>query len=152
MALVRGAAAKWRFPRLWHGDRPLRRPTAKVGARKRRADFGLMAGCVGACMIFGASAEANDANSGVHWLRKCTNPEPALQIECTIYVRALIEYDEMRANTLGQTRLICPEKGFTMGQAREVVVSYLRDKPEELHRPFALLAHLALQAALPCNR
>jgi hypothetical protein len=111
-----------------------------------------MAGCIGACVILGAAAKADDAKAGIHWLRKCTNPEPALQIECTIYVRALIEYDEVRASKLGQTRFICPEKGLTMGQAREVVVSYLRDNPEELHRPFALLAHQALQAALPCDR
>ena len=75
-----------------------------------------------------------------------------MQIECTIYVRALVEYDEARGGMPGQARFICPAKGLTMGQAREVVVSYLRDKPEELHRPFALLAHLALQAAFPCGQ
>ena len=111
-----------------------------------------MVACIGACLILGTGAEASDAKSGVHWLRKCTNPEPALQIECTIYVRALIEYDAVRAGMPGQTRFICPGKGLTMGQARDVVVSYLRDKPEQLHRPFPLLAHQALQAALPCDR
>jgi hypothetical protein len=115
-------------------------------------DVTVMAGCVAACLIFGQSAEASDESSGGHWLRKCTNPEPALQIECAIYVRALIEYDEARGNMLGQTRLICPAKDLTIGQSRELVISFLRDRPEDLHRPFVLLAHRALEAAFPCNK
>jgi hypothetical protein len=97
-------------------------------------------------------AQASEETSGTHWLRQCTNPEPALQIECAIYVRALVEYDELRGKTLGQTRYICPTDDLTIGQSREVVIRSLREKPEDLHRPFVLLAHLALSAAFPCQR
>jgi hypothetical protein len=107
--------------------------------------------CVAACLVFGHDAEASDENSGIHWLRKCTNPEPALQIECAIYVRALVEYDEARGTLLGKERFICPQKDLTIGQSREVVIRFLREKPEDLHRPFVLLAHLALTAAFPCR-
>jgi len=105
-----------------------------------------------ASLLVRHGAEASEENSGSHWLRKCTNPEPALQIECAIYVRALVEYDEVRGTTLGQMRYICPARDLTIGQSREVVIRSLRDKPEDLHRPFALLAHLALSAAFPCRQ
>jgi len=109
--------------------------------------FGLFASLL-VCQSAGASEES----SGTHWLRKCTNPEPALQIECAIYVRALVEYDEVRGTTLGQMRYICPVKDLTIGESREVVIRFLREKPEDLHRPFVLLAHLALSTAFPCGR
>ena len=112
----------------------------------------IRASCVAACLIFAQGAEASDESSGGHWLRKCTNPEPPLQMECAIYVRALIEYDEVRASMPGQTRFICPAKDLTIGQARAVVIAFLRDRPADLHRPFVLLAHQALQAAFPCNQ
>ena len=109
--------------------------------------FGLVASFF-VCQAAGASEES----SGTHWLRKCTNPEPALQIECAIYVRALVEYDEVRGTTLGHMRYICPVTDLTIGESREVVIRFLREKPEDLHRPFVLLAHLALAAAFPCSR
>jgi hypothetical protein len=35
------------------------------------------------------------------------------------------------ASMAGQTRLVCPQQGLTMGRAREIIVSYLRDNSEE---------------------
>jgi Rap1a immunity proteins len=95
-------------------------------------------------------AQASDEKSGTHWLRKCTNPEPVWQIECAIYVQAVVEYDEVRANMLGNKQYICPEKETTIRQSREVVIKFLCERPQDLHRPFALLAHLALENAFPC--
>jgi hypothetical protein len=112
----------------------------------------LLAACAIASLVMGGDAQASEEKTGVHWLRKCTNPEPPLQMECAIYVRAIIEYDEMRASTLGQRRSICPDRDLTLGQLREVVVRYLRDNPQELQRSFVLLAHTALQAAFPCEQ
>ena len=107
-----------------------------------------------ACLILSQAARAqhNDAKSGIHWFRKCTSPEPNGQIECAIYVRALVEYDELRATVLERKRFICPEKGLTLGQSRLVVLKFLRDNPQDLHLPFVLLAHRALAAAYPCPR
>jgi hypothetical protein len=95
-------------------------------------------------------AEASDEKSGTYWLRKCTNPELVLQIQCAIYVQAVVEYDEVRAKMLGDKQYICREKEMTIGQSREVVIKFLRERPQDLHRPFALLAHRALEAAFPC--
>ena len=115
----------------------------------RTAIIGLLA-----CTIFGQASPAaeSEERSAVHWLRKCTNPEPVLQMECATYVRALVEYDEVRANVFGQKRFICPHENLTIGESRQAVLKFLRDKPESLQQPFVLLAHLALQAAYPCTR
>jgi hypothetical protein len=118
-----------------------------VSAAIRSAAAALVVGLLGSQMAWGHSDEQK---SGTHWLRKCTSPEAPGQIECAIYVRALVEYDELRGKTLEQKRLICPEKGLTIGASRELVVKYLREKPNELHLPFVLLAHRALAAAFPC--
>ena len=119
-----------------------------VAVAFRFATIGLVTSLI---FLQAVSAQSSDGKSGTHWLRKCTNPEPSLQIECSIYVRALVEYDEVRGTVLGQKRFICPEKGVTIGQSREVVLKSLRAKPQDLHRPFVLLAHLALEAAFPCD-
>ncbi len=114
----------------------------------RSAAIGLVIG-----LIFSQAswAHGNDQKSGTHWLRQCTSPEANGQIECAIYVRALVEYDELRAKALQQKRFICPEKGVTIGQSREVVLQYLRANPQDLHLPFVLLAHRGLAAAFPCS-
>jgi hypothetical protein len=111
-----------------------------------RVFVGLAAG-----LLFGqvVPAQAGDPKSGTHWLRMCTSPEAYGQIECANYVRALVDYDELRAG-LGERRFICAAKGITVGQSREVVVAFLRDKTTDLHRPFVALAHDALKAAFPC--
>ena len=93
---------------------------------------------------------SDEQKSGTHWLRKCTSPEANGQIECAVYVRAIVEYDELRGTTLKEPRFICPEKGLTIGRSREVVLQYLRANPQDLKLPFVLLAHRGLAEAFPC--
>ena len=114
----------------------------------RSAAIGLLV-----CLLFSQAAwgHSDEQKSGIHWLRKCTSPEANGQIECAIYVRALVEYDELRGTALEQKRFICPEKGVTIGQSREVVLQFLRARPQDLHLPFVLLAHRGLAAAFPCS-
>ena len=119
-----------------------------MSAGIRSAAIGLL---VGLALSQAAWADVDDPKSGRHWLRKCTSPEANGQIECAIYVRALVEYDELRGTTLEQKRFICPEKGVTIGQSREAVLKFLRAKPQDLHLPFVLLAHRGLAAAFPCS-
>lgn len=110
--------------------------------------------CVGAVasLICGQAVwgQDSDQKSGRVWLRKCTSPEPYGQIECANYIRALVEYDEVREE-LGEKQFICAKKGVTVGQSRDAVVKSLRDHPQDLHRSFALLAHLALKSEFPCE-
>jgi len=110
-------------------------------------------GLVVAAAIAGAAwGHSDEQKSGTHWLRKCTSPEVNGQIECAIYVRAIVEYDEMRGTLLKEARFICPEQGLTIGQSREIVLQYLRAHPQDLKLPFVLLAHQGLAAAFPCAR
>jgi len=111
------------------------------------AALGLVAGMAISQTVWGHSDEQK---SGPHWLRKCTSPEANGQIECAVYVRAIVEYDELRGTTLKEARFICPQKGLTIGQSREVVLQYLRANPQDLKLPFVLLAHQGLAAAFPC--
>lgn len=117
----------------------------------RSAALLLLAGAL-TSLTFSPSLQAHvdDQNSGIHWLRKCTSPEANGQIECAIYLRAMVEYDELRAKALEQKRFICPQKGVTVGQSREVVLQYLRARPDDLQQPLVLLAHRGLAAAFPC--
>jgi hypothetical protein len=111
----------------------------------------LVAGlCAGLVIGLATTAEGGDPKSGTHWLRMCTSPEAFGQMECANYVRALVDYDELRAS-LGEKRFICAKAGLTIGESREAVVSFLRDKATNLERPFILLAHDALKAAFPCT-
>jgi hypothetical protein len=111
----------------------------------------VLVGLVAAAAIVGAAwAHSDEQKSGTHWLRKCTSPEPNGQIECAIYVRAIVEYDEVRGTLLKEARFICPEQGLTVGRSREIVLQYLRAHPHDLKLPFVLLAHQGLAAAFPC--
>jgi len=111
------------------------------------AALGLAAGMAITQAVRGHSDEQK---SGIHWLRKCTSPEANGQIECAVYVRAIVEYDELRGTILKEARFICPEKGLTIGRSREVVLQYLRANPQDLKLPFVLLAHRGLAEAFPC--
>jgi hypothetical protein len=111
----------------------------------------LIAAALVGVLLSGAPGHSANEKSGLSWLRKCTNPEPNWQIECSIYVRALVEYDEARASSLGQKRHICPGADTSTRQSREAVVDFLRKHPAELHLPFAELAHRALAGAFPCG-
>src|SRR5262245_32032003 len=139
---IRGAVVE----RTWRAMRPLSL-TGWINALGLRPLIGLLAGAIIAGAAWGHSDEQK---SGTHWLRKCTSPEANGQIECAIYVRAIVEYDELRGTLLKEARFICPEKGLTIGRSREIVLQYLRTHPEDLKLPFALLAHQGLAMAFPC--
>jgi Rap1a immunity proteins len=126
------------------------RPLSLTGRMKALA-LGALVGLVAAAAIPAALwGHSDEHKSGTHWLRKCTSPEANGQIECAIYVRAIVEYDELRGTLLKEARLICPEKGLTIGRSREIVLQYLRAHPQDLKLPFVLLAHQGLAAAFPC--
>ena len=131
--------------RTWRAACPRALPRMR---RWRRSVFvGLAASVAVAGTAWGHSDEQK---SGTHWLRQCTSPEANGQIECAIYVRAIVEYDELRGTTLKESRFICPEQGLTIGRSREIVLQYLHAHPQDLKLPFVLLAHQGLAAAFPC--
>jgi Rap1a immunity proteins len=117
-----------------------------MSAGIRFVAVGLLAGLV----LAQAAGAQSDYKSARYWMRKCTSPEANGQYECATYVRAMVEYDEIRGTQLGEKRFICAQ-GLTIGRAREVVVEYLGSKPDDLQLPFTLLAHKGLADAFPCS-
>jgi hypothetical protein len=135
-----------RVVRTWRAARPRSLPD-----RMHALGCSILVGLIAASAISAAaSGHSDEQKSGTHWLRKCTSPEANGQIECAIYVRAVVEYDELRGTLLKEARFICPAKGLTIGQSREIVLQYLRAHPQDLNLPFVLLAHQGLAAAFPC--
>jgi len=79
---------------------------------------------------------------------------------CMGYVAAFLELSEtalVMDETAGHKdmRRFYPcfpeETGITTGQAVRVIVKYLKDHPEHLHLPAAVLTLDALQHAFPCS-
>src|SRR5689334_8298741 len=108
-----------RFAKLRHGDRVRQRSmrydrvltsTARkaMGGRSLRTGHFLpVAGALLVCILAGAGwAQSSNPKAAINWLRKCTSPEDYGQIECLGYVRALVEYDQLRGE-LGERRHIC---------------------------------------------
>ena len=117
-------------------------------ARRLALGFACAALAVGSAVV--DPAFGYDETSGSLWLRTCTSPAANGQIECAVYVRALVEFDEMRARKMGEKRSFCVEKGATIGQTHKVVVDFLRGHKQELEQPFTELAHRALSERYPC--
>jgi hypothetical protein len=101
------------------------------------------------CMIGVGWAQSGNTKAAMYWLRKCTSPEDYGQIECIGYLRAVVEYDQLRSE-LGEKRHICLGKDATVGDAREAVVKHLRDRPADGKLPFVSVVHAALTTAFPC--
>jgi hypothetical protein len=122
-----------------------------MGGRSLRAGHFLpVAGALLVCILAGAGwAQSSNPKAAINWLRKCTSPEDYGQIECLGYVRALVEYDQLRGE-LGERRHICLGQDATVGDARNAVLKHLRDHPEDGKLPFAAAAHTALEVAFPC--
>jgi hypothetical protein len=109
-----------------------------------------IAGVVLSCMLAGTCwGQSGNPKAATYWLRKCTSPEDYGQIECIGYVRALVEYDQLRSE-LGEKRRICLGKDATVGDARDAVLKHLHDHPADGTLSFASAAHAALVAAFPC--
>lgn len=75
--------------------------------------------------------------------------DPLDAISCVEYIRGFVD-----ATTIleGMTSPIClPDRPIYDQQVR-VVVKYLRDHPEDLHHPRAILVFEALKTASPCEK
>jgi hypothetical protein len=55
------------------------------------------------------------------------------------------------SDRLGSQAKYCPPDDVTIIQARKVIIKYIDDRPEQLHKPFVFLAIEALRQAWPCG-
>ena len=65
-------------------------------------------------------------------------------------MQGMLHMNQFYEYQLKGAALFCQPDGTTTGQAARIVVKYLRDHPEELHKHDSVLAFTALKAAFPC--
>ena len=81
--------------------------------------------------------------------------EPANALDaghCLGFVEATTNLMYFYQLTDRKSALFCtPEGGISNGQAARILVKYLREHPQDLHQPKAVLAAAAFRDAYPCN-
>jgi|SRR5271157_316949 len=85
-------------------------------------------------------------SSGNNFISRC-DPAPDAWIDgfCRGYIAGLAEPGPLLTFAPN-----CPPKGATYGQDYLIVVKYIRNHPEELHKETNILALEALREAFPC--
>lgn len=118
---------------------------------------------VAVVLALGVSANAQNwiIKTGNDLLAVCehTDVTPTSQIRaidysvCTGWVQGFIAGHEngmlVATNFAYEKIEYADSNGFTQGQAMRIVTKYLRDHPEETHRPAGALAYAALRQRLP---
>ena len=79
-------------------------------------------------------------------------PEDALGAgQCLGFMQATKDLNRLYQIRDQRNALFCvPKDGINNGQATRIVVKYLRDHPEDLHKPNIILATAAFRDAYPC--
>ena len=91
-------------------------------------------------------AVAQDMVSGNYWLDRCKQRH----ISCLTYVTAMVDMNDIQP-TFGNKRMWCAPQGATVGQALRIISVAMEKQPNQLHRPFYVLATVALVHAFPCT-
>lgn len=85
-------------------------------------------------------------------LRDCTAPLRGTFTSgfCLGYLKGAAEMSRLRAK-LPNLPTVCVPDALTVGQVRNIVVSYIEEHPEELHYASIALVNNALDEAFPCE-
>lgn len=81
--------------------------------------------------------------------RECTG-EPDARSRCLGYVAGVADM-LAAAVARGDVTIACVPADVTADQARDVVVSFLRDNPQSRHRSAVSVIELALADTFPCR-
>lgn len=96
-------------------------------------------------------ALAEDISSGSSYIDGCT----ALiehNSQATAFDKGMCAGAMQAIFALAPTMNICPPAHVSGGQAVRIVVKYLSNNPEMLHKHFTILALTALKEAWPCSK
>jgi hypothetical protein len=85
-------------------------------------------------------------------LRDCTEPSLGTFTSgfCLGYIKGAAEMSRLRQKVPTLPPLCVPD-ALTVGEVRNIVVSYIEEHPEELHYASIALVHNALEEAFPCE-
>ena len=89
------------------------------------------------------------SNDGNELLELCSNSDYFSQGYCMGYIRALSSGVNLILYTGGKQ--ICYQPNITVGQMRDVVVSYIRRNPQSRNKDAIVLVSWALAEAWPCQ-
>jgi hypothetical protein len=71
---------------------------------------------------------------------------------CLGLMRGMLDMNQIYVAHLKGAALFCQPDESTNDQAARIVLKYLRDHPEELHKPGTVLTFTALRGAFPCAK
>lgn len=101
--------------------------------------------------ILSNHAKAQDVHSANHLLRTCTPADDIGYLACVRYISGYAR-GFGHANVLSASPLACMPAGIENGQIVEVVLKYIRSKPEKWHNNADAFIFLALVDAFPCPK
>jgi hypothetical protein len=109
----------------------------------------IILGAVAAVALTGPVSAESDLGSANYMLpgcrsfmQKASNYSDFDQGVCVGVIRGIVY----------AARDICAPTESTTNQAVAVVIKYIDQRPQDMHLPFAVLAHTALQEVWPCER
>jgi Rap1a immunity proteins len=95
---------------------------------------------------FASAQAANAFLTGNCIFQKCDNAANSSESSfCAGYVAGITD-------ALQRSRTVCLPKHVTVRQARDIIIKYLRNHPEERHYSAASEIALALKQAFPCDQ
>ena len=117
-----------------------------------------------ACCLGRVRADGNEllpkCAAVVSWLDKAGGATHDLDVGyCSGFITAVLDVNELwklndSAHSLKDDfkwHVCVPSEGIDIGQATRIVVKWLREHPQELHKPAGALVLAALQPVFPCK-
>ena len=83
--------------------------------------------------------------------RICTSDVSRETIQCYGYVAGAIDQLNLMVDVGDGVPFHCPPEQMALGQAKSVVEKYLKDHPEELHKPASSIVIFAMSKSFPCQ-
>jgi hypothetical protein len=107
-------------------------------------------------LLFALPGQAQNAKpwaSAQRIMEDCSSePLSSQSLECVNYIEGVKDIlNYLRVHSLTNARVPCPPPQITIGQLRDVVVTFIRRNPQYYHVEAAPAVYAALVAAFPCQ-
>jgi hypothetical protein len=77
--------------------------------------------------------------------------ESGWALHCQGYISGFIDGMNVQATISHSDTVFCAVSGVTLAQATRVFEKYLKDNPQETHKPISVLLTASLKAGFPCK-
>jgi Ssp1 endopeptidase immunity protein Rap1a len=98
----------------------------------------------------GSAAGNDDPEVASLWFDRCSRPDLGSQAACTSFIFGVNELHTL-LRLHKKVELYCPTGDVTVGDFRNMVVMYMQQHPDDLHKAFVVLILEALREAFPCS-